>query len=181
MPGKDGSSWIESLDDEPDAKRQLAEELQHGRDYLPHGARLEGAEQDGDRSSDEHGAADEPQPGQAAKDGGLAEAGGGTDEDQPAMHTLAQPLDQARAQDDTGLGWWDIELRVQNGYGQRLIVKSGKRIIAYHKAKPRVTRSVTKVVPSLNAPVSGSTSAATSGSSRNSSLSSQRWGRRTRA
>src|SRR5215208_8185767 len=56
--------WIESLDDEPDAKRQLPSELRDYRDGRPHGDLLVEAEQRRGRRGEGHGAADQSQHGQ---------------------------------------------------------------------------------------------------------------------
>ena len=44
-----------------------------------------------------------------AEERGLAKPGGGGDEDQSAVQTLVQMLDQAGAEDDSRLRWGDIE------------------------------------------------------------------------
>src|ERR671916_277063 len=65
--GSQGSHcrWIESLDDEPDAKRQLPNELRDDHEAPQRGARLEDPEQYAHETGDEHGAGDEPQYGHA--------------------------------------------------------------------------------------------------------------------
>src|SRR5918994_2294372 len=63
--GRQGSNcgWIESLDDQPDAKRQLPNELRDDHEAPQHGARLEDPEQDAHETGEEHGAGYEPQQG----------------------------------------------------------------------------------------------------------------------
>src|SRR5919199_3264290 len=58
-PGRD-RRWIEPLHDEPDAERQLPDELRDDHEAPHHGAWLDDPEQDADETSEEHGAGDEP-------------------------------------------------------------------------------------------------------------------------
>ena len=63
--GRQGSQCgiIESLDDEPDAKRQLPNELREGREDLPHRAYLDDPEYHGDPRSLDQRTTYEPQQG----------------------------------------------------------------------------------------------------------------------
>src|SRR5918994_3399678 len=65
--GRHGSQgrFIETLDDEPDAKRQLPNELREGREDLPHRAYLDDPEYRGDPRRHDQRTADESQHGQA--------------------------------------------------------------------------------------------------------------------
>jgi hypothetical protein len=53
--------WVEALDDEPEAKRQLPQELRDDHEAPQHRHWLEDPEQDADETSEEHRAGDEPQ------------------------------------------------------------------------------------------------------------------------
>jgi hypothetical protein len=65
--GRQGSNrrCIESLDDQPDAKPQLPNELRDDHEAPQRGRRLEDPEQDGHETGEEHGAGYEPQNGHA--------------------------------------------------------------------------------------------------------------------
>src|SRR4028119_1964851 len=59
--------WVEPLDDEPDAERQLPNELRDDHEAPQHGARLEDPEQDAHETGEEHRTRDEPQHGHAPR------------------------------------------------------------------------------------------------------------------
>src|SRR5919112_6659482 len=65
--GRQGSNcgWVESLDYEPDPKRQLPNELRDDHEPPQHRHRLEDPEQYAHETGEEHGAGDEPQYGHA--------------------------------------------------------------------------------------------------------------------
>src|SRR5919112_5330246 len=90
--GRQGSNcrWVESLDDQPDAKRQLPNELRDDHDAPQHRRWLEGPEQYADETGKEHGAGDEPQYGHATWN----ESGG--------VHQVAQDQPVADAHNEAG-------------------------------------------------------------------------------
>ena len=98
--GRQGSNrrWIESLDDQPDAKRQLPQELWHDCDGLHRTALLDDPQHDGSPRSDDQGTSYEPQHGHAPwhESGGVhqvaqyqpvtdADHEAGSEQERPAM------------------------------------------------------------------------------------------------
>ena len=106
--GREGSQrgWVEPLDDEPDAERQLPNELRDDHEAPQHAQRLEDPEQYAHETGEEHRTRDEPQYGhapwnqagavhQVAQDQPVADAHreAGPEQERPTMERDQRPTD----------------------------------------------------------------------------------------
>ena len=90
LAGEASAARLNPLDDEPDAERELPDELREDPDHLPHGARLDDPEHRGGRIRTQHRTRDEPQHGQAPRH----QAG--------SVHQVAQQHPVPDADDEAG-------------------------------------------------------------------------------